>query len=33
MNAGFSMVREHRPGDIIANSVTHGVGAALALAE
>ena len=26
------MVTEHRLGDIIANSVTHGVGAALALA-
>jgi hypothetical protein len=26
------MVKEHRLGDIIANSVTHGIGAALALA-
>jgi hemolysin III len=32
MNAAFPMVKEHRLGDIIANSVTHGVGAALALA-
>ena len=29
--ADLPMVREHRLGDIIANSITHGVGAALAL--